>query len=102
MAAVEIQTPVAFIQGNIEVTSSIPPSCQDRVNISAQSGNSTAATGMDALSASKSPREYSLTVAPGTWQVWAQLGPVMSEKHTVTVAAGEAQEVDFSFGKDPD
>jgi hypothetical protein len=105
MPPIEINTPVAFIKGHVEVANNIPSSSTDAVFVYAdQNGANGTQTNFGAVAASQEHEghEYSLTVAPGTWQVWAKLGPVTSAKHPITVAAGDAVEVDFAFGADPD
>lgn len=103
MPPVEIQTPVAFIKGHVEVTKSIPESNNDQIQITAnQNGQNATSAYLNALQASKQALPYSLTVTPGNWQIYAKLGPAVSENHPVTVKSGEAVEVDFAFGADPD
>jgi hypothetical protein len=101
----EISTPVAFINGTIEVNG-IPDASQDTVFVLAESAGpptGQTSTGFPATQAKpEQGKKYSLTVTPGTWSVYARLGPVTTAKKAVSVRSGEAVEVDFSFGEDRD
>src|SRR5438309_2077600 len=98
----EISTPVAFINGKVEVNG-IPPVSQDRVLVYANSPTGTAQANLPATAcAPEAGQRYSMTVKPGDWTVYAVLGPVQSAQKVVTVKSGQSVEVDFSFGVDKD
>jgi len=106
MADNEISTAIGFIAGTVEVNG-VPASSQDTVSVFARQDQGSGPNAQINFGIQEckpeAGKKYAITVAPGTWDVWAQVGPaVVSERKIVTVKSGQSVTVDFSFGEDKD
>ena len=91
-----VHTDVGFITGIVQVYGPVTKEGGATVTVIAQSENLLTST---IVQASQHGRQFCLVVAPGTWLVRSELGPIKSESREVSVSNGEEVSVNFAYGK---
>ena len=101
MPDVDSYTPIAFVEGMVEVFAIFMGDERPVVHLFARRENESDpnAAVKNTVFATADGQRYKLIVEPGRWQVWAELGIVKSQPVTAELREGETQKVNFVFGK---
>ncbi len=94
-------TPIAFVEGIVEVFAIFMGDERQIVHLYAQRENETDPEAMakNSVFATADGQRYKLIIEPGHWRVWAELGIVKSEVITVELKEGETQKINFAYGR---
>jgi len=101
MPDLDSYTPIAFVEGIVEVFAIFMGDERPVVHLLARRENETDpdAAAKNTVFATADGQRYKLIVEPGQWKVWAELGIVKTQLVTVDLKEGETQKVNFVFGK---
>jgi hypothetical protein len=91
-----VQTEAALVRGAIRIPGLKAGDPAQEVLVTAEKDRQKVAV---VMKVSNKDTYYCLVVSPGDWSIFAEVGPVKSDRKHVSVKDGGVAEVDFIFGK---